>query len=182
MPARHRLIAVGLFLSGPIVALVAGCDALTSLLPAKPAAEQKPAAPSQPIEPRKTLGKTTQNVLDLAAAQADGGVVIDNAAEAEEGGLGAYSQAYRHSVATIGGLAVEQKLQLYQAEHGKVPATHQEFMTTIIAPGTPDEVRLPMLPYYQEYAFDPATKKLVVVEFPAKKEQRQRETTGAAGL
>jgi hypothetical protein len=32
-----------------------------------------------------------------------------------------------------------------------------------------------MLPYYQEYAFDPASKKLVVVEFPAKKEQRAKE-------
>jgi hypothetical protein len=49
-------------------------------------------------------------------------------------------------------------------------------MAKIIAPGTPDEVSLPMLPYYQEYAFDPASKKLVVVEFPAKKEQRAKET------
>jgi hypothetical protein len=39
-----------------------------------------------------------------------------------------------------------------------------------------------MLPYYQEYAYDPQTRKLVVMEFPAKKEQRRRETTGAAGL
>jgi hypothetical protein len=39
-----------------------------------------------------------------------------------------------------------------------------------------------MLPYYQEYAYDPAQKCLVVIEFPAKKQQRERETTGAAGL
>jgi len=39
-----------------------------------------------------------------------------------------------------------------------------------------------MLPYYQEYAYDEKAKKLVVVEFPAKKEQRQKETTGASGL
>jgi hypothetical protein len=38
------------------------------------------------------------------------------------------------------------------------------------------------LPYYQEYAFDSETKKLVVIEFPAKKEQRLTETTGAVGL
>ena len=148
----------------------------------KPSAAPPPAPAAAPIQTRKTVGKTTQNVLDLSAAKAQGGVVVDNAAEAEEGGLGAYSQAYRHSVATIGGLAVEQKMKLYQAEHNKVPATHQDFMAKIIAPGTPDEVSLPMLPYYQEYAFDPASKKLVVVEFPAKKEQRQKETTGSAGL
>jgi len=163
----------------PFIAFVVGCDDPAP----KPEASASPGAvQTAPIQTRKTVGKTTQNVLDLADAKAQGGVVVDTAAEAEEGGLGAYSQAYRHSVATIGGLAVEQKMKLYQAEHNKVPATHKEFMAKIIAPGTPDEVSLPMLPYYQEYAFDPEAKKLVVVEFPAKKEQRQKETTGSAGL
>jgi hypothetical protein len=167
--------------------ILAGLALVIGLLVLTGPTEQQPAAPppepaAASVQTRKTVRKTTQNVLDLSAAKAQGGVVVDNAAEAEEGGLGAYSQAYRHSVATIGGLAVEQKMKLYQAEHNKVPATHQEFMAKIIAPGTPDEVSLPMLPYYQEYAFDPASKKLVVVEFPAKKEQRQKETTGSAGL
>jgi hypothetical protein len=39
-----------------------------------------------------------------------------------------------------------------------------------------------MLPYYQEWAYDPEAKAVVVVEFPALKEQRRQETTGAAGL
>jgi len=55
-------------------------------------------------------------------------------------------------------------------------------MTRIIGKGGPDSIALPMLPYYQEWAYDVANRKLVVVEFPAKKEQRERETTGAAGL
>ena len=96
--------------------------------------------------------------------------------------LGTYAQAYRSTMGVIGGLQVEQKMKLHQAEHGTLPATHEEFMATIIAPGTPDELRLPMLPYYQEYAFDPDSRGLVVVEFPATKEQRERETTGPSGL
>jgi hypothetical protein len=63
-----------------------------------------------------------------------------------------------------------------------MPATYEEFMSRIIAPGEPDGLALPMLPYYQEWAYDPETKAVVVVEFPAKKAQRQQETTGAAGL
>jgi hypothetical protein len=55
-------------------------------------------------------------------------------------------------------------------------------MGRIIEKGKPDGIALPMLPYYQEYAYDPEAKGLVVIEFPAKKEQRQRETTGASGL
>jgi hypothetical protein len=139
-------------------------------------------AGSKPVETRKTVGKTTQNVLDLPAALAQGAVRADAAAETGESPLGVAAQAYRQSVATIGGLAVEQKLKLHEAEHGRRPATYGDFMSAIIAPGAPDGIHLPMLPYYQEYAFDPETRGLVVVEFPEKKRQRERETTGASGL
>jgi len=153
--------------------ILAGIAVVFALLALQGPEERKPpaAADAPPPPARKLVGKTTQKVLDLAAARAAGGVLVDNASEPEEGGLAAYGQAYRHSVATIGGLAVEQKLRLYRAEHDAVPATHAEFMAKIIAPGTPDEVRLPALPHYQDYAFDPARKTLVVVEFPARKKQ-----------
>jgi hypothetical protein len=151
--------------------ILAGLALVFVLLALQGPEERKPpaAADAPPPPARKLVGKTTQKVLDLAAARAAGGVLVDNASEPEEGGLAAYGQAYRHSVATIGGIAVEQKLRLYRAEHDAVPATHAEFMAKIIAPGTPDEVRLPALPHYQDYAFDPARKTLVVVEFPARK-------------
>jgi hypothetical protein len=166
-----------------LLAVVLGLLWLGGTATEEPAAPTPPApASAPPIETRKTIGKTTQNVLDLAAALAQGGVRVDAAAEAEEGGLGAYSQAYRHTVAFGGSLACDQKMKFYEAEHGTMPATHSEFMAKIIAPGAADEIRLPMLPYYQEYAFDPESRKLVVVEFPAKKRQRQEETTGASGL
>lgn len=55
-------------------------------------------------------------------------------------------------------------------------------MDLIIGKGKPDGLSLPMLPYYQEWAYDTGAKKLVVVEFPAKKEQRKQETTGARTL
>jgi hypothetical protein len=159
-------VAAGCILG--LAAWIAGC-AETAQPPKQPA-----------VEPRRTLGKTTQNVLELSQALAAGGVPADTAATA--GGLAAATDAVRKTSGTIGTLAVEQKLRLYEAEHGRKPETHAEFMRLIIAPGTPDEVRLPMLPYYQEWAYDPAAKTVIVVEFPALKEQRQRETTGAAGL
>ena len=133
------------------------------------------------VQPRQTLRKTTQNVLDITEARRQGGVPATDVREPAPG-VEVYAQAYRESVATIGAIAVEQKMQLHAAEHGSPPATYDEFMRDIIAPDTPDGIRLPMLPYYQEYAYDPQTRKLVVMEFPAKKEQRRRETTGAAGL
>jgi hypothetical protein len=143
----------------------------------------EPAAPppaKPPVQVRKTVNKTTQRVLDLQAALADGGVLADTTVSS--GGLDAITDAARTSTGKIGVLSVEHKMKLHEAEHGRRPKTHAEFMTTIIAAGTGDEVRLPMLPYYQEWAYDPASGQVVVVEFPAKKAQRQAETTGAAGL
>jgi hypothetical protein len=161
---------------------ITGCG-LTALLFAvgcEPPPAEKPAAAKPPVETRKTVGKTTQKVLDLEEAKAKGGVVAD--ITAERSGLEAVTGAYRSAVGQVSILAVEHKMQLDKAEHGSSPKTHAEFMKRIIQPGGPEGISLPMLPYYQEYAFDPERQGLVIVEFPELKAQRERETTGAAGL
>ena len=161
-PAHHaRWIAA-------FTALVVGCE---------PAAAP-PAAPK--VETRKTIGKTTQNVLELTKALAEGGVLAEMDVKSE--GLEVYADAYRTSVGRLSMIAVEQKMRLHEAEHDSTPETDEEFMAKIIEPGRPGGLQLPMLPYYQEYAYDPAKKQLVVVEFPEKKRQREKETTGASGL
>jgi hypothetical protein len=119
-------------------------------------------------------------VLLLADAFKDGGVRADTSFTGQ--GIGIAADAYRTSVGKGAKIAVTQKMQHFQALHDRKPRDHKEFMDEIIAPGKPDELQLPMLPYYQEYAYDPEAHELVVIEFPAKKEQRQKETTGAAGL
>lgn len=150
------------------LAVVGGCAAQ----------EEPPKKP--PIETRETLRKTTQNVLELEKAVADGGVPASMEITGE--GLEVYSDAYRTSVGRMGVMAVDQKMRLYEAEFGKKPQDYAEFMARIIGKDQPDGIQLPMLPYYQEWAYDPGKKVLVVIEFPAKKEQREKETTGAAGL
>ncbi len=140
--------------------------------------EETPKKP--PIQTRETLRKTTQNVLELEKALADGGQPASMEITGE--GLDVYSDAYRTSVGRLGMMAVDQKMQFFEAEFDRKPNDYAEFMTRIIGKGQPDGIELPMLPYYQEWAYDPEKKTLVVIEFPAKKEQREKETTGAAGL
>ena len=144
-----------------------------------PAAKAEPAKPA-PMKTRQTLGKTTQNVLELSKALEEGAVLAETSITSD--GLEIASEAYRTQVGKAGSLAVEQRMQLYNAEHGEYPQTYDDFMARILGKDQPDGLKLPMLPYYQEWAYDVANRKLVVVEFPAKKEQRERETTGAAGL
>lgn len=162
------------------VAVLAGCAPGAFPKPAAPpAAKAEPAKPT-PIKTRQTLGKTTQNVLELSKALEEGAVLAETSITSD--GLEIASEAYRTQVGKAGSLAVEQRMQHYNAEHGEYPQTYDEFMTRILGKDQPDGLKLPMLPYYQEWAYDVANRKLVVVEFPAKKEQRERETTGAAGL
>lgn len=133
-----------------------------------------------PVQTRQTLRKTTQNVMPLEQALAEGGVRANMSIQGQ--GLEVAADAYRTSVGKLSVMAVEHKMRLFEAENDRKPENHAEFMERIIEKGKPDGIALPMLPYYQEYAYDPEAKELVVIEFPKKKEQRQRETTGASGL
>jgi hypothetical protein len=47
-------------------------------------------------------------------------------------------------------------------------------MAEIIKKDQAEGIKLAMLPYYQEYAWDEADQKLVVVEFPARKKAYQK--------
>jgi len=138
------------------------------------------AAAPPPVQTRQTLKKTTQNVLELSEAIQQGGVRAEMSIKSQ--GLEVAADAYRTSVGKLSIIAVDQKMSFFQAENDRKPKDYKEFMERIIEKGKPDGIMLPMLPYYQEYAYDPEAKELVVIEFPAKKEQRQKETTGASGL
>jgi hypothetical protein len=166
-----------------LLALIAGVLVLIGF---SGTGEKKPepppaAAPAPPpIQTRQTLKKTTQNVLELSEAMKQGGVQAEMSIKSQ--GLEVAADAYRTSVGKLSIIAVDQKMSFFQAENDRKPKDYEEFMARIIQPGKPDGLMLPMLPYYQEYAYDPEAKELVVIEFPAKKEQRQKETTGASGL
>ncbi|MHB0955998.1 MAG: hypothetical protein ACYC6N_20915 [Pirellulaceae bacterium] len=60
-------------------------------------------------------------------------------------------------------IQVPHAMQLYEATHGKKPATHDEFMEQIIRA---NQIVLPELPAGQRYVYDPETGELMV-EKPA---------------
>ena len=126
--------------------------------------------------PRETLNETTQNVLDLQQALDAGGVLASTKIESTNP-LTQSADAYRTSVARIAGIAVEQAIQLRNAQsiNDPKPLAYAEFISEIIKPDKPDGIHLPMLPYYQEYAWDEQAQKLVAVDFPARQAERQKQ-------
>ena len=145
--------------------ILAGCE------PAK-----KPPSTAAKVKPRETLKKTTQEVLKLSDALASGGELAATSVTSTDY-LGAVSDSYKTSVAKLGAMAVEQAIQIRNASNiqDPKPISYDEFMAEIIKKGQADGIQLPMLPYYQEYAWDEAAQKLVVVEFPAKKKQLEKQ-------
>lgn len=147
-----------------LLALSAGCD-------------DTPKSDGAPkIKARETIGKTTQNVMKQEDAVQQGAVLADTKIPVADP-LTQNAAAYRTSVAKIGAMAVEQAIQLRNAQSIDNPKdlTYDEFMAEIIKKDQPDGIRLPMLPYYQEYIWHEELQKLVVVDFPERKAQLRKQ-------
>ncbi|TWU36054.1 hypothetical protein [Novipirellula artificiosorum] len=126
--------------------------------------------------PRETIDKKTQKVLNLKEALAHGGVLASTKIE-ETNPLMQSAAAYRTTVAKVGAMAVKHAIDIRNAQsiNDPKPLTHDQFMTEIVKKGQPDGIQFAMLPYYQEYAWDEDGQQLVVVDFPARKEEREKQ-------
>ncbi len=159
MPFRYVLAL-------PVLFLLAGC-------------EDAPKTKSE-SQTRETIGKKTQEVRNLKPELAQGGQVTDGKIHATDY-ITIQADAYRTSVANIAKMNVQHAIDLYEAENGKKPDTYEEFMDVIIKKGKPDGIMLPMLPYYQEYGYDPEKRELVVIEYPEKKKQVEEQADKELG-
>ena len=130
--------------------------------------------PKKKIVPRETINKTTQNVLDLKAEMAKGGEKSDGKVK-ESDYLTVVTDVRRKALGDIAKMAVQQRINMYEALNGDKPKTYDEFMEQIIGKGKADGMQLPMLPYYQEYAYDSDAKELVVLEYPEKKKAYEKQ-------
>ena len=151
MPRSLNRLTIALALTAP---LALGCEG-----PAKPK-----------LKARETIGKTTQEVRNLKPELAQGGEVTDGKVHAPDY-ITLQADVYRTSVANIAKMKVKMDMDQYEALNGTRPKTYEEFMDQIIKKGKPDGLQLPMLPYYQEYGYDPDTQELVVIEYPARKKE-----------
>jgi hypothetical protein len=159
MMTRCRTCFAAVF-AVPVFALIVGCE------------DEKPKTPK--IQTRETLGKKTQEVRNLKPELAKGGQVSDGKLH-ESDYLTVTTDAYRTSVGNIAIMSVKMRIDQYEALNGEKPKTYEEFMENIIGKGKPDGLQLPMLPYYQEYGYDPDAKELVVIEYPEKKRQYEEQ-------
>ena len=161
MMRSHQVLCISIFL------VTCGCSQGTK--PAPPASAKS--------QPRETVRKYTQNVLRLEDALADGGQLVHGGGQLGPSGdyLGSVAEAYRSTVGTLAIQTVQQALTIYDIQNNGPVKSYEEFLSGVLKKGQPDGIQLPQLPYYQEYAFDVSNRQLVVVEFPARQEEHQKQ-------
>jgi hypothetical protein len=159
-PHRHPLAAAFCVLSATFS--LVGCE--------DPSTSKK-----SKLQTRETIGKTTQEVRNLKPELEKGGQVTDGKIHSTDY-ITINADAYRTSVANIAKMRVQSDMNIYEALNGEKPKTYEEFMEQIIKKGRADGIQLPMLPYDQEYGYDPDKKELVVIEYPEKKKAMEKQT------
>jgi hypothetical protein len=166
--------AIALGLAFTLALALAGCDQPTGssrprprVKPADEVAEAPAPPPAAPVAPRPILNERTQDVRDMEKEKQAGGVVKDPKITVKQA-YALQGNAYVSIVSQAATLNIQHAVDLYQAETGAYPKDYAEFKAKII---DANNIALPTLPYYQEYGYDTPNHKLVIMEYPDRKEQ-----------
>ncbi|HEU5118954.1 MAG TPA: hypothetical protein VFT74_20355 [Isosphaeraceae bacterium] len=159
-----------------------GCESCgRSAPPAPETGHNMPEKPKSGVQIRETLRKTTQNVGNLSEELEKGAVLAETTIPAGNDPQTQSAAAYRTTVAKIAAMRIEYDIQIRNSRNNEEvpkPLSYDEFLTDILKKGDPQGIQLPMLPYYQGYAWDEENQKLVVVEYPRKKEEFEAAQPG----
>ena len=152
-----------------LVLNIFGCDEPRTATSAEKAALAKAKEDEKnAVKPREIIGKTTTDIRDKEVEVNKGAVVAKNSEAVKKEAYGP-SKQYISAIDRVASLNIKHAVDLYQAENGAYPKDYDEFMKNVIKKGQPDEIRLPQLPYYQEYSYDAVAHELIVLEYPDRK-------------
>jgi hypothetical protein len=130
-----------------------------------PAAKPKPAPPAKK-EPQPILGKRTQDIKDANAELKSGQARQASTRIVAKDPITIQGNAYVSIIGQTSILNIQHAVDLYRATNDRYPKDLDEFMNEIIKP---NNIALPKLPYYQEYGYDAAQHKLIILEYPDRK-------------
>jgi hypothetical protein len=159
--------------------LTLGCEPEPRTVGARKPSSPTPSPTTPPIpptpeesRPRDILGERTTDIRDAETEQRQRGAEVSTGKIVAKDPITIQGNAYVSIVGQASVLKIKHALDLFHAQNERYPANLDEFMNEIIKP---NGIALPRLPYYQEYAYDAQNHSLVIMEYPARKEARQRE-------
>jgi hypothetical protein len=122
--------------------------------------------PSRPQPSGPIIGRRTTQIRNAAPELREGGAKVASTAIVKKDPITIVGNAY---VSIIGRLSVDNiqhAMDLYRAENDRYPKDYDEFMAVIIKA---NNIALPRLPPYQEFAYDEKEHKLIILEYPDRK-------------
>ncbi|MDG3007650.1 hypothetical protein [Paludisphaera mucosa] len=125
---------------------------------AAPSAEKK--------EPEFIVGKRTTDIRRVEPEVAQGANVIEKPKITAKDPITLQGNAYVTMIGQTSILQIQHAMNLYQAANDRLPKDYDEFMAEIIKA---NNIALPKLPHYQEYGYDEVQHKLVILEYPDRK-------------
>jgi hypothetical protein len=146
---------------------VAGCEETRTVgkkAKAPPAARAVP--PPAQARAGTIVGQTTTAIKDAAPEIQSGKAYVSSGKITAKDPITVTGNAYVSIVGRTSVFKIQQALDLYYTENQRYPADLAEFMDQIIKP---NNISLPRLPDYQEYAYDAPNHRLVVLEYPDRK-------------
>lgn len=150
----------------PFLALVltAGCEEPRTDVPrGKPKAEQPPAAKQETF----IVGQRTQEIKNADVELKKGAQQANTRITAKDP-ITLPGNAYVTIIGRNSMLQIQHAIDLWRAENDRYPKDYAEFMDVIIKA---NNIALPKLPHYQDYGYDAKEHKLIILEYPDKKNQ-----------
>lgn len=170
------MTAMRLFGLGLAALALAGCNPEPPKSPGAGAG-----APSSADQPklRPVIGRKTQDIrnMDAEVAAQPGQVNVASQKITARDPITLSGNAY---VTMVGQIAIDQithAMRLFEALEGRMPKDYDEFMERIIRE---NNIALPQLPGYQEYAYDEKEHRLVVLEYPDRHEALKEQVRNGA--
>jgi hypothetical protein len=126
---------------------------------------KKAAAPPPPPKDNFIVGKRTQDIKE-ATPESLKGTQEANLRITAKDPITLQGNAYVTMIGRTTILEIEHAMNLFKATNDRYPKDYDEFMREIIKA---NNIALPVLPFYQEYFYDPNEHKLLIREYPDRK-------------
>jgi len=153
------------WLSLAICALASGCEEEPPQVANKPNVQGKITTKA---EPQPIINRQTQEVRNANVELQKGGAKVATTKITAKDYVTLQGNAYVSIIGRRSELLIQQAMDLFHAANDRYPKDYDEFTAEIIKAGN---IALPKLPHYQEYGYDEKEHKLIILEYPARKDQ-----------
>ncbi len=164
---RGWFVALPLALGLALLTFAAGCQEERTVSGGGGAAATAPESGQEEVQRRAVIGQKTQDIRNFDEEMENPNAKVASQKIVAKDPITLQGNAYVSMIGQISIQQIDYAIKLFEAQEGRYPEDHEEFMERIIRE---NNIQLPQLPGYQEYSYDEKNHKLVILEYPDRKQ------------